>query len=201
MEMKQHTLDALDLTITILFALAIAIWLKSAFTEPPRNESDIAGLDDDQHTSSHYELEKWQEPCATSSTKSYMYLHSITSTTSKQFRLVVEHMNAVGGLMYDGEGNIGVALGSWWGEVGSVWTIELSSGKILRVVKIDEKADQHVINGCQHKVDGSVIEFVIEAQTNEYEYGSNGFILSGNFNNHIDFNGDIIRVRKEGVYE
>ncbi len=199
--MKQHILDALDLSFTLLIALAIAIWLKSAFTDPPRNESNFVELDDTQDVSSSYEPKKWQEPCSTNSTKSYMYLHSITSTTSKQFRLVVDHMNAVGGLLYDGEGNIGVALGSWWGEVGSIWTIELSTGKTLRVVKIDEKADQHVIDGCQHKIDGSVIEFVIEAQTNEYEYGSNGYILNGNFNNHIDFNGDIIRVRNEGVYE
>lgn len=136
------------------------------------------------------------EPCSTSSAKSYMDYRAITDTTSKQYELV-QNMNIKNGMLLDEDGYIGVALGSQFGEVGSKWVFELSSGEYLYTIKVDEKDDKDTINGCQHKIDGSVIEFVVDTETTIFSIGSNGLILEGNFNNHPWFNGEIVSVRKE----
>lgn len=144
------------------------------------------------------ELElEWILPCHSSSIKSYMDYNAITLTTSKQYKYIREHMSIDNGLLYDSEGYIGVALGSWWGDIGSKWIIELDTGVILSVVKIDEKADKHTINGCQHRTDGSVIEMVVDSPTipNDW-WGGNGYVFNGNFNNSELFKGNILRVAK-----
>lgn len=137
------------------------------------------------------------KPCSTSSVKSYMDRKAITSETSLQHKFIEENMEARNGLWFDREGYIGVALGSWFGEIGSRWVFELSSGELIYAVKIDEKDDKHTINGCEHKLDGSVIEFVIDAESSPYWIGENGLILNGNFNNLEYFEGTIESVRKE----
>lgn len=142
------------------------------------------------------ELE-WILPCHSSSVKTYMDYNAITLTTSKQYKYIREHMSIDNGLLYDSGGYMGVALGSWWGDIGSKWIIELDTGVILPVVKIDEKADQHVINGCQHRTDGSVIEVVVDSPTIPKSWwGGNGYVFNGNFNNSEMFKGNILRVAK-----
>lgn len=123
------------------------------------------------------------KPCSTSSVKSYMDRKAITSETSIQHKFIEENMEVRNGLWFDREGYIGVALGSWFGEIGSRWVFELSSGELIYAVKIDEKDDKHTINGCEHKIDGSVIEFVVDTESSPYWIGENGLILNGNFNN------------------
>ena len=137
------------------------------------------------------------KPCSESSAKSYMERSAITDETSEQHAFIEENMEAINGHWVDKEGYIGVALGSWFGEIGTRWIFELDSGIKLYTVKIEHKADIHTINGCQHIVDGSVIEFVIDSETNPYWIGSNGYIANGNFNNLEHFKGNIISVRKE----
>lgn len=138
------------------------------------------------------------KPCGISSVKSYMDRSKITDETSKQHRFITENMEAKNGLWFDREGYLGVALGSWFGEIGSRWNFELSSGEILYTVKIDEKDDKHTINGCEQKDDNSIIEIVVDEETNPYWIGENGFILNGNFNNLKYFEGTITEIRKEG---
>lgn len=141
---------------------------------------------------------KWQSPCAINQTKSYMDYKAVTRRNSKQYKYIEKYMTARDGLLYAPDGSIGVALGSWWGDIGDKWTIELTNGQVFDVVKIDEKADEHVINGCQHKTDGSVIEFVVDGETTpKSHYGSNGLIWNGNFNNYDKFKGQIKRVGKK----
>jgi len=137
------------------------------------------------------------KPCSTSSVKSYMDRKAITSETSLQHKFIEENMEVRNGLWFDKEGYIGVALGSWFGDIGSRWVFELSSGELIYAVKIDEKDDKHTINGCQQKWDGSVIEFVIDTESSPYWIGSNGLILNGNFNNLEYFEGTIESIRKE----
>ena len=137
------------------------------------------------------------KPCSTSSVKSYMDRKAITSETSLQHKFIEENMEVRNGLWFDREGYIGVALGSWFGEIGSRWVFELSSGELIYAVKIDEKDDKHTINGCEHKIDGSVIEFVVDTESSPYWIGSNGLILNGNFNNLEYFEGTIESIRKE----
>lgn len=144
----------------------------------------------------------WQCVCHSSSTKTYMDYRAITNRSSKQYKYIQENMVIKDGLLYDKDGSIGVALGSWWGDIGSKWTVELSNGETYDVVKIDEKSDNHTIDGCQHIGDGSVIEFVIDTKTipNDW-WGGNGLVLSGNFNNHDKFNGTIVRIGKKFIEE
>lgn len=137
------------------------------------------------------------KPCSVSSSKSYMDRKSITDETSQQHAFIEENMEARNGHWVDKEGYIGVALGSWFGEIGTRWIFELDSGIKLYTVKIEHKADIHTTSGCEHINDGSVIEFVIDTETNTYWIGSNGYIANGNFNNLEHFKGKIISVRKE----
>ena len=126
-----------------------------------------------------------------------MDYRTITSKTSDQYKFIQANMEVRNGLLFDQEGYIGVALGTWFGEIGTRWVFELSSGEVLYTVKVEHKDDKHTINGCEHKNDRSVIEFVVDTETNMFEIGSNGLILNGNFNNHELFNGTIEKVRKE----
>lgn len=138
------------------------------------------------------------EPCSDSSAKTYMDYRTITSQSSKQYQLIQE-FESVNGLMKDREGYIAVALGSWFGELGSRWVFELSNGTKLYTIKVDEKHNNHTINGCEHYLDQSVIEFIIDTETSVYPIGRNGYILNGNFNNEPTFNGTITKATKEST--
>lgn len=144
----------------------------------------------------------WESACGNSSTKTYMDYRAITNRDSAQYKYIQSNMTIRDGLLYDVDGSIGVALGSWWGAIGTKWTVELSNGQIYDIVKIDEKSDNHTINGCRHIGDGSVIEFVIDTNTVPSNWwGSNGLVFNGNFNNSPQFNGEIVRIGKKYTYK
>lgn len=131
--------------------------------------------------------------CSNSQTKTYMDYKMITDKTSKQW----QYINASGrikienGYLMEDE-YIGVALGSYFGEIGTKYIFTLDTGKQIKVVKIEEKADAHTKNGCQQKWDGSVIEFVIDS--NAFEKSANGYVYNGNFNNVAQFKGHIEKI-------
>ncbi|MDO4701079.1 hypothetical protein EII25_00995 [Erysipelotrichaceae bacterium OH741_COT-311] len=136
--------------------------------------------------------------CSTSSTKSYMSYKSITSRGSRQYKYIQEYMTVdeETGLLYDEDGFIGVALGSAFGSIGTRYYFTLDTGKILPVVKVEEKSDNDTEGGCYHLSDNSVIELVIDREI-AIEYfglGKNGLILSGNFNNYEGFKGAIKKI-------
>ena len=172
--------------------------------EPPPLEGDVIVVEEEtqaNNTITTFDtIIEWQNPCAINSTKSYMDYRAVTQRSSKQYKYIDKYMSARGGLMYAPDGAIGVALGSWWGDIGSKWTIELTNGQVFDVVKIDEKSDAHVVNGCYHKNDGSVIEMVVDSETTPSDHwGSNGLIWNGNFNNYDKFKGQIKRVGKKHI--
>lgn len=137
--------------------------------------------------------------CSISSVKTYESYKAITSTSSKQYQFIKEHMHVdPSGLLVDKDGFFGVALGSYYGVIGDRFYFTLDSGIVLPVVKIDEKADKDVINGCAHDSDGSVIELVIDTELASSYFGrwGNNLVLSGNFNNNKYFNGHIEKVEK-----
>lgn len=158
------------------------------------------------YSSSFFDLEKKYdtriiEACALGNTKSYMDYRAVTNTSSKQYWFIRNNMtvNTTNGFLYDDDGFIGVALGSFYGEIGSRYYFTLETGITLPVVKIDEKADKDTdINGCYHLSDGSVIEFVIDSDiANEYYgYYNNGLVLQGNFSNYELYKGDIVKVEE-----
>lgn len=132
------------------------------------------------------------------STKTYEAGDAITDVTSPQYALIqTMHPNEKGMYVTD-DGYIGVALGSVYGAIGTKYEITLDTGIVLNVIKLDEKADKDTVSGCYHASDGSMIEFVIDVQKAMQYYGtiSNEYILNGNFNNHSDYEGNIVSMKK-----
>lgn len=133
--------------------------------------------------------------CGTSSVKTYMDYKMITSKSSRQYQYIQKYIKIKDGYLYDGE-YLGVALSSYYGDIGSKFIITLDTGIVLKVVKIDEKADQHT-NGCSQKWDGSMLEIVIDSYTMKVEKSSNGYYYNGNFNNNPMFKGKIESIKVE----
>jgi len=138
------------------------------------------------------EIEHQLEVCHYGVNKTYMDYRAL-NTSSAQYKLLMT-MTIREGLFYTFDGYIAVALGSYFGPLGSKYSITLSSGVVLDVIKAEEKADRHTNDGCEQKWDKSVIEFVIDSQTLPYWVGSKGYFLNGNFNNADEFYGDIIKI-------
>lgn len=153
-----------------------------------------------------YDIDKKYETkevgaCAYGAVKSYMDYRAITNTSSRQYRFIRNYMEVdqKTGFLYDEDGFIGVALGSYYGVIGSRYYFTLDSGVTLPVVKIDEKDDRDTdYSGCYHLNDSSVIEFVIDSDIANAYYGyyGNGLVLQGNFANYPLFRGDIVKVEE-----
>ena len=151
-------------------------------TEVSNGESSIEEEKVEEVVEEVKEVKRTNYACSSSSVKTYMNYKAITNKSSTQWKYITNHMTV-------GDGNIGVALGSHFGSIGSKYEVVLDTGITFNVVKIEAKADRHVNNGCQHKTDGSVIEFVIDSS--KMKKSSNGYVWSGNFNNNPDFKGKI----------
>lgn len=136
--------------------------------------------------------------CSSSAAKTYMDYRKITNTKSAQYKYIRDYMrvDTETGLLFDEEGFIGVALGSYFGPIGTRYYITLDTGIVLPVVKVEAKADIHVSNGCEHLIDTSVIELVLDAEiAGEYfGVGTNGYVSNGNFNRNENFKGKIVKV-------
>ena len=153
-----------------------------------------------------YDIERKYETrevgaCAFGAVKSYMDYRAITNTSSRQYRFIRNYMEVdkTTGFLHDEDGFIGVALGSYYGVIGSRYYFTLDSGVTLPVVKIDEKDDRDTdASGCYHLYDSSVIEFVIDSDIANSYYGhyGNGLVLQGNFANYPLFRGNIVKVEE-----
>lgn len=139
------------------------------------------------------------EPCSTNDTKTYMDYRLTADVTSVQYWFINNNLNVdYTGFLYDDDGFIAAALGSYYGEIGSRYYFTLDTGVVLPIVKAEEKADGDVYDGCYHKKDGSVIEFVIDTDKAGEFFGvfANGLVLQGNYNNYDLFSGSIVKVEK-----
>lgn len=136
----------------------------------------------------------------TSSVKTYMDYRAITDKTSPQYQFI--HSDEIticeDGFLRDSEGYVGVAMGGYFGEVGSRYICRLDNGVEIKVVKVEVKAEQDTVQDFYGKDNYDIIEFVIDTkaqwmQDNKWE---NGYIFSGNFNNYEAFNGKIVEIDK-----
>ena len=139
--------------------------------------------------------------CSMSNVKTYMDYRMTTLRSSAQYKFLNYEctVDEKTGLLYDEDGFIAVALGSYYGVIGDRFYFTLDSGIVLPLVKGEEKADEDTDStGCYHTIDGSVIEFVIDSDiAGEYFYtNENGYVLNGNFNNYSLFRGSIVKVEK-----
>ena len=132
--------------------------------------------------------------CSASSTKTYEDYRAITDTASIQWRLIHNDMTVdeTTGFLVDKDGFIGVAMGYSFGALGTRYYVELDTGIIIPVIKIDAKAAEHAPDGCSAGHDASVIEFVIDSNiAKEYFGAANGLASWGNFNNYEYLRGNI----------
>lgn len=189
--MKRHLRPSIKFFLIGLVASQVSTYSLSAFNRHLQSQHASLELSVEDYTITHKSVEI--KPCSTNSQKTYMDYRTITDKTSDQYNFIKENMEVRKGYLMDSQGYIGVALGSWFGEIGQRLVFTLEDGKEIYVVKVDEKDDRHTVNGCQHSVDGSVIEFVIDKE--HFALGDNGYINNGNFNNVEWFNGEIKSLR------
>lgn len=127
-----------------------------------------------------------------SSVKTYMDYRCITDRTSPQWALIQEKLTVCDdGLLKDEDGYIAVALGSYFGPIGSRWVFQLDTDKEIKAIKTDAKQDIHT-KDAQHiyGLNGDIIEFVIYADA--MPMCDNGYVYWGNFNNVEAFNGKVV---------
>lgn len=181
--------------------IVVGLWAWAVIDHPPSVDVSVSQQQTvvplEELLSPRVEEEVEIKVCSSSKAKTYMDYSKI-STTSYQGKFIREHMHIVDGLLYDKDLYIGVALGSYFGPIGSRYTFILDTGIQLNVIKIEAKSDHHTVKGCEQRWDHSVIEFVIDGKTNVFYKGSNGLIANGNFNNLPQFRGNIVKIIDRG---
>ena len=170
--------------IAVLAVILTAIFVQRSPTDPDQYSHYVRRL-------SYEEI----APCSDSPLKTYMDYRTITDETSDQYSYIREYMkiDRKTGLLYDADGFLGVALGYSFGSIGTRFYFVLDTGIILPVVKVEEKDPADAPDGCRVELNGSVLEFVIDAERAGAYFGvaSNGMVLQGNFNNDSRFEGSI----------
>ena len=186
-----------------LLLLLLTIIVCSSFTSNEEvivSEQKQFSIDSISSTERKYKTQEINT-CGLGNVKSYMDYRAITNTASLQYKYIEEHMTVdeETGFLYDEDGFIGAALGSYYGKIGDRYYFTLENGVEVPIVKIESKADIHTDgSNCYNPNDGSVIEFVVDTdKANEYfgQYGNN-LVLSGNYGNYPLLKGQIIKVEK-----
>lgn len=116
----------------------------------------------------------------------------VTDTTSRQYALIQTLSNRGDGILIDTDNHVAVALGRYYGAIGSKYLVTLDNGKQFKVVKADGKDDKDVVNGCYHASNNSIMEFVIDT------YTLNPYVLKmGDLNYQEEFKGIIVKIEEE----
>lgn len=184
--------------LLLLFLLSLS---QTGFSyETTEEENKVFSIEDLYDYQKEFKSEEI-EVCAHNSSKTYMDYRAVTARDSRQYWFIKDEMTVdeQTGFLYDKDGFIGVALGSFYGEIGDRYYFTLESGVVLPLVKCEEKADDDTdYRNCYHTSDNSVIEFVIDKNYALEYFGrlSNDYILNGNYNNYSLFKGEIIKVEQ-----
>ena len=188
--------------ISVILVSILIVLVMSGFTSfntisSGKKEFDLEDLYDYQKQYKGEEL----EICARKGAKTYMDYRMTTVVSSRQYQFIHNELTVDKntGFLYDKDGFIACALGSFYGEIGDRFYFTLDTGIVLPLVKAEEKADEDTdAMGCYHLIDTSIIEFVIDDDyAGEYFWNNgNGLVLNGNYNNYWLFDGDIVKVEK-----
>lgn len=138
----------------------------------------------------------WLKDTKGSHIKPYMDYSMITDKSSKQYKFI--HRNDVkedyrGFLMQDEEWYC-VALGSYFGNIGSKYIITLDNGNEVKIVKSEAKSDKHTDEDNYLSFNGHIVEFLIN--TNSYWMYDNDIIYSGSLNAYDKLKGSIVSIEK-----
>lgn len=164
------------------------------------NNSDDFDINDLYDYQKEYKSEEISL-CSANDAKTYMDYRMTTVVSSNQYQFLNYEctVDKKTGFLYDEEGFIAVALGSYFGKIGDRFYFTLDSGIVLPLVKGEEKDDGDTDGtNCYHTIDGSVIEFVIHDEYAADYFGANGngYVLNGNYNNYPLFEGSIVKVER-----
>lgn len=187
--------------IKVLFVLIIMmLFCGFTYVDDSADEESTLNIDDFYDYQKEYKSEEIGV-CASGTTKTYMDYRATTARNSRQYQFMHNEMTVDEntGFLYDEDGFIGAALGSYYGEIGDRFYFTLESGVVLPIVKCEEKSDSDTDDsGCYHLSDNSVIEFVIDKDYALEYFGrlSNSYILNGNYNNYSLFRGSISKVER-----
>lgn len=178
----------------------ILLVLLGGFTFFEENNNKSFNIDDLYDYQKEFKTEEI-DVCARAGAKTYMDYRMTTVVSSRQYQFIHNELTVDKntGFLYDKDGFIAVALGSFYGEIGDRFYFTLDTGIVLPLVKAEEKADQDTdAMGCYHLIDTSIIEFVIDDYYagNYFWNNGNGLVLNGNYNNYSLFKGDIEKVEK-----
>lgn len=131
--------------------------------------------------------------------KTYMDYKLITDKNSPQYKFIQENCRVSGNgfLMVNDEWYC-VALGSYFDDdIGTKYIVTLDTGKEIKIVKTELKSDLHTCDlNYQHKIDGSVLEFLLDTSMLQDQKTENGYLWNGNLNNIDEFNGNIIKIER-----
>ena len=133
-------------------------------------------------------------PIDSGSFKSYMDYRTITSRSSKQYKIQeLAYTDNYGLRRFDIY--FIVATGSYYGDVGDLLKIELDTGEYFLAIKGDMKADIHTDKNNQIAHDGSVVEFIVDTPKLDKMAKRMGNIsyISG-------FEGCVVNIEKVGEY-
>ena len=185
------------LLVCTLAILMMVIFSGFTLFDNNSNDFDINDLYDYQKEYKSEEISL----CSANDAKTYMDYRMTTVVSSNQYQFLNYEctVDKKTGFLYDEEGFIAVALGSYFGKIGDRFYFTLDSGIVLPLVKGEEKDDGDTDGtNCYHTIDGSVIEFVIHDEYAADYFGANGngYVLNGNYNNYPLFEGSIVKVER-----
>lgn len=140
--------------------------------------------------------EVWLKNTNGSHIKPYMDYNMITDKSSKQYKFI--HRDDVkeddrGFLMQDEEWYC-VALGSYFGKIGSKYIITLDNGNEVKVVKSEAKSDKHTDEDNYLSFGGHIVEFLIN--TDSCWMHDNDIIYNGSLNVYDKLEGSIVSIEK-----
>lgn len=133
-------------------------------------------------------------PINSGSFKSYMDYRTITSRSSKQYKIQELAYTDINGLRRFDVYFI-VATGSYYYDVGDLLRVELDTGEDFLAIKGDMKADIHTDKNNQIAHDGSVVEFIVDVNELDKTVKKMGDVsyISG-------LKGNVIKIEKIGEY-
>ena len=161
-------------------------------TEVCKETSDIEDVKEDEIETE----EIWLKDTNGSYIKPYMDYNMITDKSSKQYKFI--HRDDVeeddrGFLMQDEEWYC-VALGSYFGKIGSKYIITLDNGNEVKIVKSEAKSDKHTDEDNYLSFNGHIVEFLINTDS-RWMY-DNDIIYNGSLNAYDKLEGSIVSIEK-----
>lgn len=120
--------------------------------------------------------------------KSFMDGCCITDDTSEAYWQIRKMYPDENGIYSEGPYK-GIAMASYYGKVGEKFKITLSSGQMFVAVMTDIKQERHIDDNMADKVNGSIIEFVVDTESLPEEV-----IISGSLD--CIYEGQILKIEK-----